>query len=83
MKVSLNERRYLLQKSWAFKEASFKPVYDGINGLKRFVSYGLKFDKTNGKSGNNIFTLDMYPKSNEGWNTFLNEISEGDLRVYQ
>lgn len=77
-----NERRYLLQQPRAFREVSFKPVYDGIDGLKRFVSYGLKFDKTNEKSGNNIYTLDVYPKANKDWNTYLKEISEGNLRVY-
>ena len=77
-----SERRYLLQKPWAFREVSFNPVFDGVEGLKRFVNYSLKFDKTNEKSGNNIFTLDMYPKANKDWNTYLKEISEGDLRVY-
>ena len=76
------ERRYLMQKQWAFREVSFKPVYDGIEGLKRFVDYSLKFDKTNDKSGNNIYTLDVYPQKNKDWNTYLKEISEGHLRVY-
>lgn len=76
------KRRYLLQKQWAFSEVSFKPVYGGIEGLKRFVDYSLKFDKTNEKSGNNIYTLDVYPQKNKDWNIYFSEIPETDLRVY-
>lgn len=77
-----NGRQHLLQKPWAFREVSFKPVFAGVEGLTRFVDYALKFDKTSEKSGNNIFTLDVYPKSNREWNTFLSEMPENDLRVY-
>lgn len=77
-----NERRYLLQKPWAFKEVSFKPTFNGVEGMKEFVSYALKFDKTSAKSGNNLFPWDIYPKSNKKWNSALNEIPENELRYY-
>lgn len=71
---TVNEWRYLLQQPRAFREVSFKPVYDGIDGLKGFVTNGMKFDKTNKKSGNNIYTLDVFPKANKDWNNYLKEI---------
>ena len=78
-----NERRYLPHRSWGFQEISFGSLFNGVNGLTTFADYCLKYDKMAQASGDGIFTMDKYPKSNKKWNTFFEELPETELRRYQ
>lgn len=77
-----NRRRYLPHKSWGFQEISFGNVFNGVNGLKTFSDYCLKFDKMAQASGDGIFTMDKYPKSNNRWNAFFEEFPDRELYKY-
>lgn len=82
-----SDRLMLNRKPQEFSKITFGQMckkeehLKGVAGLKRFADYMLKADKANEKSGNNIFTMNCYPK-NALWSQHLTNLSASDLQTY-